>query len=120
MPLRDAICRVNPRSGTPRVSPPASISVHVRNLTRAGKVTTAAGLGVCVQMRSLAAYSHSRHKEQWVERLTEATRTNFSGALSAMVEYTEGLDVQTPELNLGSCILAVTRLANTMKQHGIY
>ena len=91
----------------------------VDNLTDIGKIATAASLGVRMQER-LGAGPRPWNKDEWIRQLTEVTQTNASSAVSALHEYTESFDTRMPDFNLGPCILAVTRLASTMKQHGVY
>lgn len=101
--------------------PPKSPLFTVKVLTTAiGKVTTAATLGVLIEEHCLTANLHPWPKKQWIQRLTEATQTNVTSTASVLREYMEGFDVQTPDFNLGSCILTLTRLACTMKQSGVY
>ena len=91
----------------------------VDNLTDIGKIVTAAGLGVRMQER-LGVGPHPWNQDERIRQLTKVTRTNASSAVSALHEYTERFDTRIPDFNLGACILTVTRLAGTMKQHGVY
>lgn len=99
--------------------PYLSARFMVDKLTDIGKIVTAASLGVRMQER-LGAGPRPWNKDEWILRLTEVTQTNASSTVSALHEYTERFDTRMPDLNLGSCILAVTGLARTMKQHGVY
>ena len=93
---------------------------QISNLTGTGKITTAAGLDARIEENRLERDSHNWHKDQWIQRVEEAAETNASNVITSLREFTEGFDIRAPGFNLGSSVLAVTRLARAMQQHELY
>ncbi|KAL9103036.1 MAG: hypothetical protein Q9163_001895 [Psora crenata] len=76
------------------------------------EITTAAGLDACIEKDCPERNPHDWHKNQWIQRVEEATETNASNVITSLREYTEGFDIRTSDFNLGSSVLATPDCKN--------
>lgn len=85
-----------------------------------GRIATAAGHELHIEECHLQANDEGWQEGPLAQRLIEITRSNLDEVVEMVNIYTETPKAQVVDLDLGSCILAVTRLAQLMKEHGLY
>ena len=96
-------------------------TTQLPNLTGTGKITTAASIDARISQENRHERNpHDWHKHQWIQRIEEAADASASNVITSLREYTEGFDLRTPDFNIGSTVLGVTRLARAMQEHQLY